>query len=69
MFGYGCEAYPVSPVLPGCGGTAPNFGYGPSYISPTGYKPGYGGGFTLIVVLFILLIIIGTSWGHKGVCK
>lgn len=24
---------------------------------------GYGGGFALIVVLFILLIIIGTGWG------
>ncbi|WP_084221827.1 YjcZ family sporulation protein [Mesobacillus subterraneus] len=24
---------------------------------------GYGGGFALIVVLFILLIIIGASWG------
>jgi uncharacterized protein (TIGR01732 family) len=24
---------------------------------------GYGGSFTLIVVLFILLIIVGASWG------
>ncbi|ESU32752.1 hypothetical protein G3A_09745 [Bacillus sp. 17376] len=24
---------------------------------------GYGGGFALLVVLFILLIIIGASWG------
>ena len=28
-----------------------------------GYKGhGYGGGFALIVVLFILLIIVGASW-------
>jgi len=27
---------------------------------------GYGGGFALLVVLFILLIIIGASWGHGG---
>ncbi|MCF3943759.1 YjcZ family sporulation protein [Oceanobacillus alkalisoli] len=30
-------------------------------------KGGYGGGFALIVVLFILLIIVGTSyvgWGY-----
>ncbi|WML49479.1 YjcZ family sporulation protein [Neobacillus sp. PS3-34] len=25
---------------------------------------GYGGGFALLVVLFILLIIIGASWGY-----
>ncbi|MFD2655096.1 MULTISPECIES: YjcZ family sporulation protein [Gracilibacillus] len=25
---------------------------------------GYGSGFALIVVLFILLIIIGASWGY-----
>lgn len=24
---------------------------------------GFGGGFTLIVVLFILLIIVGAGWG------
>jgi len=24
----------------------------------------YGGGFALLVVLFILLIIIGASWGY-----
>jgi uncharacterized protein (TIGR01732 family) len=29
---------------------------------------GYGGGFALLVVLFILLIIIGASWGYGGVC-
>lgn len=28
---------------------------------------GYGGGFALLVVLFILLIIIGASWGY-GYC-
>ncbi|WP_174731133.1 YjcZ family sporulation protein [Mesobacillus harenae] len=27
---------------------------------------GYGGGFALLVVLFILLIIIGASWGYGG---
>ncbi|KAB8138959.1 YjcZ family sporulation protein [Gracilibacillus oryzae] len=27
---------------------------------------GYGSGFALIVVLFILLIIIGASWGYGG---
>lgn len=25
---------------------------------------GFGGGFALIVVLFILLIIVGASWGY-----
>ncbi|MBB6455293.1 uncharacterized protein (TIGR01732 family) [Salirhabdus euzebyi] len=25
---------------------------------------GYGGGFALIVVLFILLIIVGATWGY-----
>ncbi|MDE5414434.1 MAG: YjcZ family sporulation protein [Bacillaceae bacterium] len=33
-----------------------------------GHGPRYGAGFSLIVVLFILLIIIGASWGHKKVC-
>ncbi|MDA1477346.1 YjcZ family sporulation protein [Bacillus sp. CLL-7-23] len=27
---------------------------------------GYGTGFALIVVLFILLIIVGASWGYGG---
>lgn len=27
-----------------------------------GHGCGYGGGFALIVVLFILLIIVGASW-------
>jgi uncharacterized protein (TIGR01732 family) len=27
---------------------------------------GFGGGFALLVVLFILLIIIGASWGCGG---
>jgi uncharacterized protein (TIGR01732 family) len=26
----------------------------------------FGGGFALLVVLFILLIIIGASWGYGG---
>ncbi|ASV66166.1 YjcZ family sporulation protein [Cytobacillus sp. FSL W7-1323] len=29
---------------------------------------GYGGGFALLVVLFILLVIIGASWGYGGCC-
>ncbi|MBX9972060.1 MULTISPECIES: YjcZ family sporulation protein [Cytobacillus] len=29
---------------------------------------GHGGGFALLVVLFILLIIIGASWGFGGCC-
>lgn len=29
-------------------------------------EAGYGGGFALLVVLFILLIIIGASWGFGG---
>nr|WP_295970215.1 YjcZ family sporulation protein [uncultured Bacillus sp.] len=29
---------------------------------------GYGSGFALLVVLFILLIIIGASWGYGGYC-
>ncbi|ENH95705.1 hypothetical protein J416_14652 [Gracilibacillus halophilus YIM-C55.5] len=31
-----------------------------------GAQYGYGSGFALIVVLFILLIIIGASWGFGG---
>ncbi|MFC4388640.1 YjcZ family sporulation protein [Gracilibacillus marinus] len=31
-----------------------------------GAQCGYGSGFALIVVLFILLIIIGASWGYGG---
>lgn len=29
---------------------------------------GHGSGFALLVVLFILLIIIGASWGFGGHC-
>ncbi|WP_121639275.1 YjcZ family sporulation protein [Virgibacillus sp. Bac330] len=29
---------------------------------------GYGGGFALLVVLFILLIIIGTAYTGSGCC-
>lgn len=32
----------------------------------SGVAAGYGGGFALLVVLFILLIIIGASWGYGG---
>jgi len=30
----------------------------------SGTAGGYGAGFALIVVLFILLIIVGASWGY-----
>lgn len=30
------------------------------------HATGFGGGFALLVVLFILLIIIGASWGYGG---
>lgn len=29
---------------------------------------GFGSGFALLVVLFILLIIIGASWGYGDCC-
>ncbi|MBM7675379.1 YjcZ family sporulation protein [Gracilibacillus alcaliphilus] len=32
----------------------------------SGQYGGYGSGFALVVVLFILLIIIGASWGYGG---
>ncbi|MDX8045682.1 YjcZ family sporulation protein [Gracilibacillus sp. S3-1-1] len=32
----------------------------------TAQKGGYGSSFALLVVLFILLIIIGASWGYGG---
>jgi uncharacterized protein (TIGR01732 family) len=32
----------------------------------SGVAAGYGGGFALVVVLFILLIIIGASWCGGG---
>lgn len=50
-------AYPVTGVMPGCA-----YGYGPTAVSPV---HGAGRGFALIVVLFILLIIIGASYGKK----
>lgn len=31
-------------------------------------QAGYGSGFALLVVLFILLIIIGACWGYGGFC-
>lgn len=34
------------------------------YMSHGGY--GYGDGFALIIVLFILLIIVGATWGYGG---
>ena len=41
------------------------YGYG-GYCCDGGY--GRGKGFAIIVVLFILLIIVGTVWGHKHDC-
>ncbi|TWE06079.1 uncharacterized protein (TIGR01732 family) [Neobacillus bataviensis] len=53
-YGYGidgCGGFPAYPVG-GCG-------------YPAGGCVGFGfGGFALIVVLFILLIIIGASWNY-----
>ncbi|MGP7815848.1 YjcZ family sporulation protein [Niallia sp. 01092] len=46
--GYGCgSSY-------GCGYAAP--------VAPVATGCGYGSGFVLIVVLFILLIIVGAAW-------
>ncbi|KEF39091.1 conserved hypothetical tiny transmembrane protein [Schinkia azotoformans MEV2011] len=50
MFGYG-----------GFGGGCCGYG-GFGYGGCCGF--GYGRGFALIVVLFILLIIVGASWGY-----
>jgi len=47
----------------GCDPCYPGYGY-PAQVGPVGC--GYGGGFALIVVLFILLIIIGASFYGKG---
>lgn len=58
MYGYGFDcAYPVSPVMPGCACGSP-------MMAGQGFRPGCGTGrgFSLIVVLFILLIIIGASY-------
>ncbi|BAB05903.1 YjcZ family sporulation protein [Halalkalibacterium halodurans] len=52
MYGYGYG--PVAGAGYDCG-----YGYGP--VAGVGHCPGKG--FALIVVLFILLIIIGASWG------
>jgi uncharacterized protein (TIGR01732 family) len=47
----------------GCGyGCDPGYGYGPGYGCEPGYGSGFGWGFALLVVLFILLIIIGTCF-------
>ncbi|WP_100012897.1 YjcZ family sporulation protein [Lentibacillus sediminis] len=32
----------------------------------SGFSEGYGGGFAFLVVLFILLIIVGSSYGGYG---
>jgi uncharacterized protein (TIGR01732 family) len=41
---------------------APMYGGGYGYCG----GGGYGKSFAIIVVLFILLIIVGTTWAHKG---
>ncbi|WP_066047824.1 YjcZ family sporulation protein [Robertmurraya korlensis] len=55
----------------GCDPCYPGYGY-PTAVAPAAVGPvggyGYGGGFALIVVLFILLIIIGASFYGKGCC-
>lgn len=40
-------------------------GCGPGYPGNVGYRPGYGAGFALLIVLFILLIIIGAGFFGK----
>lgn len=55
MFGYGCDL---------CG-TGPGF-VSPAYAGPGYPRPGFGSGFALLVVLFILLIIIGASFLNYG---
>lgn len=43
-------------------------GYGCGPVCGPGYvRPGFGSGFALIIVLFILLIIIGASFLNTGV--
>ncbi|RXI98761.1 YjcZ family sporulation protein [Anaerobacillus alkaliphilus] len=51
MHGAGYGAAPVT----GCG-------YGAMPVAPAAPMHGGGRGFALIVVLFILLVIIGTAW-------
>lgn len=41
---------------------APMYGGGYGYCG----GGGYGKSFAIIVVLFVLLIIVGCSWAHKG---
>lgn len=58
-----------SPLVAGAGYTpSPVAGYGPCppQVAGAAYAPtpGYGNTFTLIVVLFILLIIIGATYSH-----
>lgn len=66
--GYGGFGGYGSPQVAGANyGPSPVAGYGPcpqvagAAHAPT---PGYGSTFTLIVVLFILLIIIGATYSH-----
>jgi len=42
---------------------APIYGGGYGHCGGGG---GYGKSFAIIVVLFVLLIIVGCSWAHKG---
>ncbi|WP_066299624.1 YjcZ family sporulation protein [Bacillus sp. FJAT-29937] len=58
MYGSGCG---YDPCYPGYGYPVGGAFAGPGYGYPVGGGCGFGGGFALIVVLFILLIIIGAS--------
>ncbi|MFO1444739.1 YjcZ family sporulation protein [Bacillus sp. Bva_UNVM-123] len=68
MYGYGCDPCYPGVGYPGVGaGFGPGFGagVGPGFGYPVagafGGGCGFSGGFALIVVLFILLVIIGAS--------
>lgn len=63
--GYG--GYGPSQVAGAGYGPSPVAGFGPcSQVAGAAYAPtqGYGNTFTLIVVLFILLVIIGATYNH-----
>lgn len=49
----------------GCNVCGPGYG-GPAYGGPGCGRRGFGIGFALLIVLFILLIIIGASFLNSG---